>query len=345
MGRFILFVAATLLAAFPACAGERPIAIGYVAAFKGLDRIIARGGFEHYTHLNLAFANPDPGGALQRDGALACAPAGDGAMVSAKSLRRLVDAGHGAGAKVLVSVGGGVIPPCSGDWAELLKPATRSKIVEGLVRLVDDYRLDGIDVDLEGELMTRIDRAGNYTAFIAELSAALRSRGKLLTAATATYEGGMVPDSALRYFDLIGIMSYDAIGPTWGSAGDEHSSFDQAKAHLDYWIAKGVPREKLALGLPFYGYGFNGFRRNYRLSDIAAEYGMGALKFDVIGRRCGGCPYITYNGLATLERKARMAGIAGVGVMVWETDHDLPEHDAIRAVVAAHKEGIALAQY
>jgi GH18 family chitinase len=343
--RLLSILAALFLNAVPAQAHERPVAIGYVAAFKGLDRIVERGGFEHYTHLNLSFANPDSSGAMERGGGLACAPAGDGSMVSGRSLRKLVEAGHQAGAKVLVSVGGGVIPPCSGDWAKLLEPANRAKIVAGLIRLVDTYRLDGVDVDLEGELMTRIDRAGNYTPFVAELSAALRARSKLLTAATATYEGGMVPDSALPYFDLIGIMSYDAIGPTWGTAGDEHAPFHQAKAHLDFWIAKGIPRAKLALGLPFYGYGFGGFRRNYRLSDIAAEYGMGALGFDVIGRRCGGCPYITYNGLATLEKKARMAGIAGVGVMVWETDHDLPRHEAIRAVLAAHREGLAIGQY
>ena len=307
MNRLILLAAAALLAAFQAPsaqAKQRPVAIGYVPAFKGLERIIERGGFEHYTHLNLAFANPDSSGALERGEALACAPAGDGGMVSARSLRKLVAKGRKAGAKVLVSIGGGVIPPCSGDWAKLLESAGRKRVVDGLIGLVDKYGLDGIDVDLEGELMTRIDRAGNYTPFIAELSAALRARSILLTAATATYDGGMVPDASLPYFDLIGIMSYDAIGPTWGSAGDEHATLDQARAHLAFWIAKGVPRERLALGLPFYGYGFGGFRRNYALRDIAAQYPT-ALSFDVIGRRCAGCAYVTYNGLATLAEKIR----------------------------------------
>ena len=261
-------------------------------------------------------------------------------MVSGESLRRLVEAGHKAGAKVLVSVGGGVIPPCSGDWAKLLEPKSRTRVVHGLVGLVDRYGLDGVDVDLEGELMTRIDKAGNYTPFVAELSAALRKRSKLLTAATATYDGGMVPDSSLPLFDLIGIMSYDAIGPSWGTAGDEHASLEQAAAHLAFWLGKNVPRAKLALGLPFYGYGFGGFRRNYALRDIAVEYPT-ALNFDVIGKRCGGCPYVTYNGLPTLAEKARIAGAAGAGVMVWEIDQDLPGHEAIRTVVAAHRKGLA----
>ena len=341
MTRLALLAAAAILIAAPARGSERPVAIGYVAAFKGLDRIVESGGLQHYTHLNLAFANPDSTGAFERRGALACAPAGDRRMVSRRSLRKLVAAGQRAGARVLVSIGGGVIPQCSGDWAKLLEPASRGKIVRGLMRLVDFYRLDGVDVDLEGELMTRIDRAGNYTPFVAELSAALRSRSKLLTAATATYDGGMVPDSSLRFFDLIGIMSYDAIGPSWGTAGDEHSSFAQAKAHLDFWIAKGVARDRLALGLPFYGYGFGRFRPNYALHDIAAEFGPAALALDVVGRRCAGCDYVTFNGLSTLRSKARLAGAEGVGIMVWEIDQDLPGDAAIRSVLEAHAQGKA----
>ena len=340
--RLFLLAFAAVLAAAPAHTKPRPVTVGYVPAFKGLDRIVERGGFKHYTHLNLAFVNPDSSGAVERGGALACAPAGDGAMISARSLQRLVTKAHRARARVLISLGGGVIPACSGDWARLLAPPTRSSIVERLVALVDRYGFDGIDVDLEGELMTRIDRAGNYTPFVQELSAAMRSRSKLLTAATATYEGGMIPDASLPFFDLVGIMSYDAIGPSWGTAGDEHSSFEQARAHLAFWIAKGVPREKLALGLPFYGYGFGAFRANYALRDIAAEFGKDALESDVVGRRCAGCDYITFNGLPTLKRKARLAGAEGSGIMIWEIDQDMPGHRIIREVRRAHRKGVAV---
>ena len=111
--------------------------------------------------------------------------------------------------------------------------------------------------------MTRIDKEGNYTPFIRELSAALRSRSKLLTSATGSYEGGMVPDASLPYFDLIGIMSYDAIGPTWGTPGDEHASYEQAEKDLRLWLGKGVPANRLALGLPFYGRGFGSYRKSW----------------------------------------------------------------------------------
>lgn len=346
--RFLaLFLAAAFLAV-PAHARDRAVAIGYIPAFRGFDRVMEHGPFKHYTHLMVAFANPAKDGRIMADGALACAPAVDekaagGAMVSEASLHRAVAKAHQSGTKILVSLGGGGIPPCAGDWAALLAPGSRTKVVDGLIALVDRFGLDGIDVDLEGELMTRIDREGNYTPFVAELSAALRARSKLLTAATGSYVGGMVPDASLPYFDLIGIMSYDAIGPYWGTPGDEHSSYAQAEKDLALWIGKGVPAAKLALGLPFYGRGFGSYRPNWSLGEIAAEMGPDKLKSDVVGKRCAGCDYITFNGLPTLERKARLAGAWGAGIMVWEIDEDLPHHRAIRRVRSAHREGQAIA--
>jgi chitinase len=336
----LLFLAAALLST-PVLAADRPVSIGYVPAFNGLDAIVERGGFEHYSHLVLAFVNVGPSGEVMENGSLACAPDGDGTMISQTSLRRFVEAVGKTGAKTIASLGGGTIPPCSGDWAILLRPETRGKVVTGLMEMVDRYELDGIDVDLEGELMTRIDREGNYTPFIRELSAALRSRSKLLTSATASYDGGMVPDASLPFFDLIGIMSYDAIGPTWGTPGDEHASYELAEKDLRLWLGKGVPAHKLALGLPFYGRGFGSYRPSWSIAEIAQEKGDKALETDVLGKRCGGCDYVTFNGLPTLERKAMLAGAWGAGVMVWEIDEDLPDDRAIRRVLDGHAKGRA----
>src|SRR3546814_7636059 len=76
----------------------------------------------------------------------------------------------------------------------------------------------------------------------------MEARGKLLTCATASYEGGMIPVTSIPYFDLVNVMSYDAIGPSWGEAGAEHSSYAMAARDLDLWLARGVPRERLEIG-------------------------------------------------------------------------------------------------
>ena len=341
MRAFLFFVLAMVLAVAPAHAKDRGTVVGYIAAFKGLDRETQQSGLDRYTHLMLAFVNPTPSAQVVGAAGLACSPASPDptTMVSESQLRTLVASAHRNGGKLLASLGGAVIPPCGGDWAQLLAPDMRPKLVANLIAMVDRYDLDGLDIDLEGDLMTSIDKAGNYTPFVRALAEALHARGKLLSAATGSYPGGMVPDASLPFFDLIGVMSYDQVGPTWGDPGGEHSTYAQALADLTLWIRKGVPARKLALGMPFYGRGFGSFRPGWSMQDIADQFGGSQLNFDVAGQRCGGCSYITYNGLPTLERKAELAGAWGAGVMVWEIGQDLTDGRAIRSVVRAYEKG------
>ncbi len=342
MRSLVLFILAAILPISPTQAKERGTVVGYVAAFEGLDREIQQSGLARYTQLDLAFVNPTPTGDVLAAGGLACAPAVHGrgdVMVSVAQLRALVVQAHRTGAKIVASLGGAVIPACGGDWEQLLQPAARPKLVANLLDLVEHYDLDGLDVDLEGELLAGIDAAGNYTPFVRELATALRARSKVLTAATGSYPGRTVPDGSLAYFDLIGIMSYDQVGPTWGTAGGEHSTYAQALADLTLWIGKGVPAKKLALGVPFYGRGSGTFDQGWSLQEISSKFGDTQLNSDVVGQRCGGCSYITYNGLPTLERKAEIAGAWGAGVMVWEVGQDVQNGRAVRHLATAYEKG------
>ncbi len=307
--------------------------VGYLAAFKGLDTSIERADLPAFTHLNLAFANPAPDGRFVRGGRLTCMQDETGANLSVAGLRETIAALRAGGAKLLLSVGGGAIPDCAGDWRALLAPERRAATVAALADLADTLGLDGVDIDIEGELLTAIGAAGDYTPFIADLSAALRARAKLLTCATASYEGGMIPTTSIPYFDLVNVMSYDAIGPGWGQPGAEHSPYAGARRDLDLWLARGVARERLVLGLPFYGYGFGGERTNWSYRDLAATHGAEAVAGDLIGTACAGCRYISFNGPATIARKAALAAEKAGGVMVWELSQDTPDHaltDAIR---------------
>lgn len=311
-----------------------PIKVGYLPAFRGLAAVSARSDMTYYTHINIAFANPAPNGRMIDGAAMACMEGGANGAVSLSEFNAAIAKAKAAGAKVLVSLGGGTIPACSGNWADLLKPATRPAVVRNLVALVDAHGLDGLDVDIEGMLLTEIDKAGNYTPFIAELGAAMRARGKLLTCATASYEGGMIPEASIPWFDLVNVMSYDAIGTSWGQAGAEHSSFEQARRDLALWRARGVARERLVLGVPFYGYGFGDYQPNYAYRDVLAAHGAAAAN-DVVGKRCAGCSYITHNGPATLARKAALAQEEATGIMVWEITQDTDDSALIREMAAA----------
>lgn len=307
--------------------------IGYIASFTDMKAAIDKTDLSKLTHINLSFTNPDAQGKLVENGTMMCMPGMQGGNVSAAEVRYVIDKAQAAGVKVLASVAGGVIPACSGNWETLLQPANRQVLVNNLIAFMEDFGLDGIDIDIEGVLLTNIDNAGNYTPFIQELSAQLVARQKLLTCATASYVGGMIPESSIGYFDFVNIMSYDAIGPSWGQAGAEHSTYAMAVDHVNIWKNRGLSKEKLVLGVPFYGYGFGSYKSDYTYASILAEFGADAANRDLIGTACAGCNYITYNGAATIKAKTKLGLEQGSGVMIWELSQDAAAANSLLKVI------------
>lgn len=307
--------------------------VGYVPSYKNMSAVVDKTDLNKLTHINISFLNPSANGAVAVDGNPVCMPGAASGNAAGSEIHSVVKKAHQAGVKVLVSVAGGVIPACSGDWAQLLQPASRAQLVDNLLQFVSDFNLDGIDIDIEGVLLTTIDEAGNYTPFIQALRSGLAD-GKLLTAATASYVGGMVPESSLPYFDFVTLMSYDSIGPSWGVAGSEHSSFAQAQADVSLWQSRGLTKDKLVLGVPFYGYGYGEYRPDYSFADIVAQFGAEAAEKDLIGKACAGCSYITYNGIPTIRNKTRLGLAEGSGVMIWEMDHDGTDEHSLLTVIA-----------
>ena len=52
-------------------------------------------------------------------------------------------------------------------------------------------------------------------------------------------------------------MSYDKTGPWRPELPGQHAPYAMAVDDINYWaVVRGLPKEKLNLGLPFYGYGF-----------------------------------------------------------------------------------------
>ena len=88
------------------------------------------------------------------------------------------------------------------------------------------------------------------------------------------------------------MMTYDAIGPAWGVAGDEHSPHSMAVSNINTWKSCGVVANNLVLGLPFYGYGYGSYNSDYGIDVIVSTFGASAAQQDVIGTRCAGCSYI-----------------------------------------------------
>ncbi|MDF2454396.1 MAG: chiA1 3 [Cytophagaceae bacterium] len=276
--------------------------VAYVPNWINLNTFSNTIDYSKLTHINIAFENP-------------VNSAGDLSFNSQNNV--LINKAHANNVKVLISIGGG---SASGDqtllarYAMLTNNTNRAAFVAKLSAYVSTHNFDGLDVDLEGPNIN-----GDYGAFIAALSAALKPKGKLLTSALSQgYGGGNVPNSVFQYMDFINIMAYDGAGYWQPNVPGQHSSFAYAKSNTEYWLNRGLPKEKAVLGVPFYGYGFgNAFRnRDYPYKEIIASY-PGAETKDQVGST------IWYNGIPTIKAKTNYAfDIKIGGMMIWSLDYD-----------------------
>jgi len=229
-----------------------------------------------------------------------------------------------AGTKVLLSLGGGALHPEDEKyWKQYLQPGMRSIFIRYIVQYLDDYDLDGIDVDLEWK---HIDQ--HYSGFVLELERALRPHGKLLTAALpATTRYDHLSDEALMAFDFVNLMVYDLTGPFEPNRPGQHSPFSFAVNSIEFWRAEGLTSEQMTLGLPMFGWNFSAENTvssiTYR--DLVAMDASFA-QLDQIGE-------IYYNGLSMIKAKTELALAEVSGVMLWEIGQDAyNEHSLLNAV-------------
>ncbi len=235
-------------------------------------------------------------------------------------LDSIIMAAHKLHVTVMASIG-------NGTHLSLLEDSSRAVFIDSLMGSLAELHLDGIDVDLEDSSINK-----NYEAFIGDLSAALKPRGKLLTAAVATWERIKFTDKALSYFDFLNLMTYDETGPWRLNEPGPHSPYAMAVSDLDFWTNKrGIPKEKLNLGLPFYGYGFGpAIKHEFHYHEIVKMY-PGSEKADQVTVSPGNVIY--YNGIPTIKMKTSFAMQNAGGVMIWELLEDAGEDKSLLSAI------------
>ncbi|MCW3109318.1 MAG: Chitinase, family [Segetibacter sp.] len=262
------------------------------------------------THVNLAFINPDTSGNFMLD----------------LPLDSFIKMAHNKNVKVLPSIAGG--GPHT-YYAALLRDDKRKMLVNNLVSLVVKYNMDGVDVDLEGN-----DIDTNYEAFVTDLATALKPLGKSMTAAIATAYKDKLTDKALQQFDFVNVMSYDRTGPWNPRKPGHHSPYDMAEEDLDYWSkTRLIPKEKLVLGVPFYGYGFGpveGPVASMNYKQIVAAYPNSASVDTLL---LADQKVMYYNGTSTIKKKAELAKQKASGIMIWQLSGDAPGENSLLKLI------------
>lgn len=253
--------------------------------------------YEKITHLNIAFANPDMEGNLSIGG----------------DMVPVIQKAHEANVEVYLSLAGGALTTdWAAAWESLTKVQNRSAFIQKIIQYTLDNDLQGLDVDLEWSHVNE-----DYSGFVLELRDSVNNYDLGLTAALpGTYRYPQITNSALAAYDWINMMVYDLTGSWAPNNPGPHSPYSFALNAIDYWQNQGVPKDKLTLGVPFYGYDFTNQNNVTSLTfgQIVAMNPDNA-QTDQVGA-------IYYNGIPTIEAKTALAMEELSGIMIWELGQD-----------------------
>ena len=159
--------------------------------------------------------------------------------------------------KVMLSVGGWG----AGNFSEMAADEThRKNFCNNCLKMVKDFGLDGIDIDWEyptssaAEISSSPNDTRNFTLLLKDLREVLGD-DKLITMASEAKAKYIDWSSAIEYLDFVNIMSYDMGKPPKHNAALYPSPMADMSCQqaVQKHLAAGVPKNKINLGLAFFG--------------------------------------------------------------------------------------------
>jgi chitinase len=183
--------------------------------------------------------------------------------------RKLTTEAHSANVQVILSLGGWGMDK---EFAALTsKEASYERFVIAVMTMIDEYDYNGIDLDWE--FPDNPTEAKNFNRLARRFRRELNTLGDrkdrpfLLTMAVNASPGlskWLDTDVLLETMDFINVMTYDFYGG-WSQQAGHHSAFSNSgkatgastQKAMTYWHqGKGIPKDKLLVGLPLYSRGF-----------------------------------------------------------------------------------------
>jgi chitinase len=212
--------------------------------------------FKLYTHLCHAFVVADENGVIRPN--------------QSCPSRELVADAHQENVKVLISLGGW-------GWdkqfaAIVSQPEAEDRYVKSVLAIVDDCDYDGIDLDWEypdtNEEIVGYERL--CRRFRLQLDELGQKKGRhffqtMAAAATPATLKWLTNELLMETMDWVNVMTYDMAGDWAAYAGHHSPLFASSKQpgtprstelSLKYLVERGMPANRLAVGLPLYGKGF-----------------------------------------------------------------------------------------
>ena len=231
--------------------GQTPIVLAYFTEYtETLPEVTL------LTHINYAhgrFKNPKTG-----DGGIVITDSSQAPISKVVALKSV-----NPKLKVMLMIGGW--GGHADGFSEMAKSAAkRTEFCKSVKSLIDQHKLDGVDIDWEyptqsadGETGCDPNDTQNFNLVLKELRETLGT-GKIISYASSSSHPEYVDwATAINYIDYVNVMTYDMGAAPKGHnsplhKGDRftHSSWDEAiQRHEKYK----VPKNRQVMGVPFYG--------------------------------------------------------------------------------------------
>lgn len=230
---------------------------GYYVGYERFLYPVTEIDFSAVTHLMVGRARPLADGSLTTDFDINPVDGPQWAQAA-------VDAARAAGRKAILMVGGaGEID----GWRGAASAANRAAFVNNLLATVTQYNFDGLDLDWEPL------EDGDRADFLALASALRSARPALLLTVPIGWMNSNFDDApdpfwgqVAALFDRVDVMTYDMAGPwegwqSWHNSalhGETPTTPSSVASTVAFYLASGVPPERLGVGIAFYGYCWQG---------------------------------------------------------------------------------------
>jgi chitinase len=210
---------------------------------------------------------------------------------------------------------------CFGGWGRSRgfpmmtgNAAKRESFIARLLAWCLANEFDGVDYDWE--FPANADEHAAYARLLAETAASFRSRGLRVTVALGHTQ--TLDQAAYDAVDAIHLMTYDM--------GSRHATEKAAAAAALRLIRSGAAKEKIVLGVPFYGRRIDDRDVAMAYRDILEQFGP-----EPGTDEAGG---FYFNNIETMRRKTRFSLEEGfAGIMIWELSMDVEgERSLLRAI-------------
>ncbi len=249
--------------------GQTPIVLAYFTEYTEVLPEVSL-----LTHINYAhgrFANPSTG-----DGGIVIteskkAPIKD--VVALKSVNPRL--------KVMLMIGGW---GAHADGFSMMArdAAKRTAFCQSVKSLLDKHSLDGVDIDWEYPTQSADNETGadpsdtrNFNLVLKELRETIGT-DKIISFASSSSAKYVDWPNAMKYLDYVNVMTYDMgaapnghNSPLHKSAVFNHRSWDES---VDAHEKGGVPRDRMVMGVPFYGKAEKNPAEGTKIFDYSVRY-------------------------------------------------------------------------